>query len=207
VARPDLYSRSVFINCPFSPDYQPIFRAIVFAVYSCTYRPRCALEISDSSENRLSKIEGIIRQSKFGIHDISFMSIDPITKLPRFNMSLELGLFLAAKTFGTGRQKQKIALILDHSGFRYRAALSDISGQDISFHEGDPRKAIREVRDWLDTCQGGAYSLPGGEHIGDQYQRFCEQLPTASMDIRLNADQLTYADVCRAIEAWLKDNA
>jgi hypothetical protein len=118
------------------------------------------------------------------------MTIDPATKLPRFNMSLELGLFLAAKTFGTGRQKQKVALILDHSAYRYRAALSDISGQDISFHMGDPRKAIREVRDWLDTCQGGAYSLPGGEHIGDQYQRFYEQLPTASADMRLNANQL-----------------
>ena len=98
--QPDLYTRSVFINCPFSPDYQPIFRAILFAVFACSFRPRCAREISDSSQNRLAKIEGIIRQSQFGIHDISFMSIDPTTKLPRLNMSFELGLFLAAKSFG-----------------------------------------------------------------------------------------------------------
>ena len=205
--KPDLYARSVFINCPFSSDYQPIFRAILFAVYACSYRPRCALEVSDSSENRLDKIEDIIRESKFGIHDISFMSIDAATKLPRFNMSFEPGLFLAAKKFGAGRQKRKIALILDQSGYRYRSALSDISGQDISFHEADPRRAIREVRDWLDTCQGGAYSLLGGEHIADQYQKFCEHLPKASAGIPLNPDQLTYADICRAIEAWLKDNA
>jgi hypothetical protein len=206
VAR-DLYTRSVFINCPFSPDYQPIFRAILFAVYACTFRPRCALEIADSSENRLAKIEGIIRQSRFGIHDISFMGIDSATKLPRLNMAFELGLFLAAKSFGSGRQKRKVGLILDRSGYRYREALSDISGQDIAFHRGDPRRAIREVRDWLDTCQRGSYSLPGGEHLGNEYERFRRQLPRASKEIKLNPSELTYADLCRAIEAWLKDNA
>lgn len=205
--RRDLYTSSVFINCPFSAEYQLIFRAFVFAVFACMHRPRCALEISDSSESRLAKIEEIIRQCRFGIHDISFMSIDPATNLPRLNMSFELGLFVAAKSFGTGRQKRKIALILDRQGYRYRDALSDISGQDISFHEGNPKKAIREVRDWLDTCQGGAYSLPGGEHIGDQYEKFCQDLPSTSVGINLNPDQLTYADICRAIEAWLKNNA
>ena len=205
--QPDLYTRSVFINCPFSPDYQPIFRAILFAVFACSFRPRCAREISDSSQNRLAKIEGIIRQSQFGIHDISFMSIDPTTKLPRLNMSFELGLFLAAKSFGRDRQKRKVALILDKTGYRYRDALSDISGQDIAFHDGDPKKAIREVRDWLDACQGGAYSLPGGEHLGDQYEKFCDQLPTALEKIPLNTDHLTYADICRSIAVWLRDNA
>jgi hypothetical protein len=69
------------------------------------------------------------------------------------------------------------------------------------------KKAIREVRDWLDTCQGGAYSLPGGEHLGDQYEKFCDQLPTALEKIPLNADHLTYADICRSIAVWLRDNA
>jgi hypothetical protein len=203
----DLYARSVFINCPFSPEYQPIFRALLFSVYACTFQPRCAREISDSSQNRLAKIEAIIRQSRFGIHDISFMQLDPRTKLPRFNMSFELGLFLAAKSFGVGRQKRKVALIFDSSGYRYRDALSDISGQDIASHEGAPEKAIREVRDWLDTCRGGTISLPGGEHIISQYAKFCQELPTASSKLDLNSTELTYADLCRAIESWFKDNA
>jgi hypothetical protein len=170
-------------------------------------RPRCALEISDSSQNRLGKIEDIIRQSKYGIHDISFMEIDPKTKLARLNMSFELGLFLASKSFGSGLQKRKVALIFDRGGYRYRKALSDISGQDISHHGGQPRKAIREIRDWLDTCQGGAYSLPGGEYISAQYKQYIKQLPSASARIHLNANQLTYSDICRSIESWLKDNA
>lgn len=161
----DLYSRSVFINCPFSSDYKPIFSAILFSVYACGFRPRCAREISDSSQNRLGKIEGIIRQSKFGIHDISYMALDPTTRLPRFNMPFELGLFLAAKSFGGRRDKDKVALILDSGGYRFRDALSDISGQDIASHDGEPNVAIREVRDWLDTSRGGTISLPGGTYI------------------------------------------
>ena len=207
MSTPGLYERSVFINCPFSAEYQPIFRAVVFAVLACSYRPRCALEISDSSENRLAKIEAIIWECMFGIHDISFMTIDQTTNLPRLNMSFELGLFIGAKSFGVARQKRKVALILDREGYRYREALSDISGQDISFHEGDPEKAIREVRDWLDTSQRGAYSLPGGTHIAGQYQKFCVEPPAASAGLKLDAEELTYADICRAIEAWLKDNA
>jgi hypothetical protein len=206
VARPNVYSRSVFINCPFSSDYQPIFRAICFTVYSCTFRPRCALEINDSSQNRLSKIQDIIRQCQYGIHDISFMALDPKSRLPRFNMSFELGLFLASKSFGSGRQKRKNALILDRSGYRYQKALSDISGQDIALHNGSFKKAISEVRDWLDTCQGGAYSLPGGERIHARFNKFSKQLPSASAAINLNADKLTFSDLSRAMVAWLKDN-
>ncbi len=205
--QPIPYSRSVFINCPFSPDYQPIFRAILFAVFACESRPRCAREISDSSQYRLAKIEAIIRESKFGIHDISFMGLDPGTKLPRFNMPFELGLFLAAKSFGAGQQKRKVALIFDSADYRYREALSDISGQDIATHGGVAENAIHEVRDWLDTCRGGRTSLPGGAYISEQYEKFTRELPSASKKYRLDAAKLTYADLCRAMESWLKDNA
>ena len=201
------YTRCVFINCPFSPDYQPIFRAILFAVYACEFRPRSAWEINDSSENRLAKIVGIIRASKFGIHDISMMELDAKTKLPRFNMPFELGLFLAAKSFGAGQQTRKVALILDKDGYRYRDALSDISGQDIAAHGGNAEKAIHEVRNWLDSSRTHANSLPGGTYIASRYQTFDRDLPIASERQNLDPANLTYADLCRAMESWLKENA
>jgi hypothetical protein len=135
------------------------------------------------------------------------MRLDRRTRLPRFNMPFELGVFLAAKSFGSGRQRRKAALVLDRSGYRYRAALSDISGQDIAYHKGDARRAISEVRNWLNSHHIGPSSLPGGDHISRRYSKFCRQLPAASKKLKLNAEQLTYADICRAIEAWLKDNA
>lgn len=84
--------------------------------------------------------------------------------------------------------------------------MSDISGQDISAHKGKILTVIRAIRDWLDTCQDEKYSLLGGDHIYAQYQRFCRNLPSALNKLSLKDDRLTYADICRAIEAWLKDN-
>ena len=85
-------SNHVFINCPFDAGYQPIFNAITFAVYDLGFVARCARETDDSGEGRLSKIERIIEQCKFGIHDISEVRLDTVNNLPRFNMPLELGL-------------------------------------------------------------------------------------------------------------------
>jgi len=122
-------------------------------------------------------------------------------------MPFELGLFLAAKGFGSGSQRRKVALILDSSGYRYRDALSDISGQDIATHGGVAERAIHEVRDWLDTSRGGTISLPGGTYISKQYEKFRQELPSASKKLKLDAAKLTYADLCRAMESWLRDNA
>jgi len=33
------YEQSVFINCPFDPEYAPLFEAIVFAVHDAGFRP------------------------------------------------------------------------------------------------------------------------------------------------------------------------
>jgi hypothetical protein len=206
LARAKSYRRSVFINCPFSADYKRIFEAILFAVYFCEFRPRSALEASDSSEIRLSRILRIIRESKFGIHDISNMELDADTKLPRFNMPFEFGLFLAAKSFGSDQQKNKVALIFDRERYRYQKSLSDLSGNDIVTHDGKPEKAIHEVRNWLNSFQPGDVSLPGGSHIFDQYRRFNRRLPSASKRIKLVAKELVYADICRSMERWIKDN-
>jgi hypothetical protein len=122
-------------------------------------------------------------------------------------MPFETGVFFAAKRFGTGQQKRKLALIFDKSAYRYRKFLSDISGQDISAHNGTAKIAISRIRGWLDTCQGGKYSLPGGDYINKKYRRFSRNLPIASRNLNLKPDELTYPDACRAIEAWLRDNA
>jgi hypothetical protein len=134
------------------------------------------------------------------------MSLDQQTKLARLNMAFELGMFLGAKRFGSSQQRQKIALVLDRGGYRYRAALSDISGQDIAAHGGVAKKAIREIRDWLDTSRRVPNSLPGGDYISRRYYKFSRQLLAASKKLNLDARELTYADLCRAIEAWLEDN-
>ncbi len=95
---------SVFVNCPFDEEYEELFDAVVFAVHDCGFVARCALEAFDSGEARIDKILAIIAKRKFGIHDISRTELSKNTRLPRFNMPLELGLFLGAKTFGRSKE-------------------------------------------------------------------------------------------------------
>lgn len=106
------YTDNVFLNCPFDDRYLPIRNAILFAVFDCGFVPRYALEIDDSGEVRFAKIQLLIAESKFGIHDISRTELDPSTNLPRFNMPLELGVFIGAKQYGSSKQKNKNSLIL-----------------------------------------------------------------------------------------------
>jgi hypothetical protein len=94
-------SASVFINCPFDSQYQPLFEAIVFCVSACGFVPRCTLELTDAGEVRIENIYRLIDQCHHGIHDISHTEVQSQPyQLPRFNMPLELGIFLGAKRFG-----------------------------------------------------------------------------------------------------------
>ena len=111
------YNSNVFINCPFDEMYKDIFNAIVFAVFDCNFRARCALEEEDCGEVRIEKILRLISQCKYGIHDISRTELCETNNLPRFNIPLELGIFLGAKKYGTNEQKKKTCLIIDNEEY------------------------------------------------------------------------------------------
>ncbi|HME10934.1 MAG TPA: hypothetical protein VKG25_28010 [Bryobacteraceae bacterium] len=195
--------KDVFVNCPFDVTYKPIFEAIVFAVRELGFFARCALEVDDSSEVRLTRITRIIEQCTYGIHDISSVGLGAPTNLPRFNMPLELGLYLGCKFFGSDAQKKKACLILDSEPYRYRASISDISGQDIHAHHGQPKRAIAEVRNWLANASK-TKGLPGGEEIAEHYARFAKDLPNICRNLRRQPNKLTFADFSETVEIWLK---
>ncbi|CAN5182133.1 hypothetical protein BH24GEM2_BH24GEM2_18280 [soil metagenome] len=200
------YDNSVFVNCPFDSTYRPLFEAGTFATYDCGFYPRCALEVEDSSQVRIEKITGIIKQCRLAIHDISRTQLDPGVRLPRFNMPLELGLFLGAKTFGSGDQKRKAAIILDTEPYRFQRFISDIAGQDIRAHRRKPDEAIRQVREFLSThCDEGVI-LPGGDKIVERYRRFRRGLPAACAALHLDPAKLNFRDLTTVIVGWLKAN-
>src|SRR5215467_2621272 len=105
------YEDCVFLNVPFDGRYETVLRALVFTVHDCGFVARCAREIDDSGQVRLDKIYDLISMSKYGIHDLSRTGLDKTYRLPRFNMPLELGIFLGAKRYGKGRDKEKLCLI------------------------------------------------------------------------------------------------
>ncbi len=205
MARSD-YTKGVFLNCPFDNEYAPLFQAITFAVFDCGFRPRCALEVDDASEVRFEKIARIIAECKFGIHDVCRTQPDALTGLPRFNMPLELGMFLGAKKFGTGRQQKKVCLVLESLPYRYRQFISDIAGQDIQPHNDDPKTLISVVRNWLRTA-AGSESMPGGAEIYRRYLLFVSDLPALCLEVRLQPHELTFKDLASLIARWLLGNA
>ena len=149
------------------------------------FTPRSALELDDSSQVRIEKILNLIGDCKFAVHDLSRTEADATTHLPRFNMPLELGIFLGAKRFGEEKQKQKNALILDREKHRYQGFISDIAGQDIKSHNNDPDEAIKNVRNWLSTSSGRK-SIPGGAAICTRYAAFRLALPDICARLHLD---------------------
>lgn len=190
----------VFLNCPFDESYRQIFNAIIFTIYDCGFLPRCALEVDDGTETRISKILSLIRHCRFGIHDISYTRLDPLTGLPRFNMPFELGVFFGCKSFGAGRlHGTKYGLILDEVPFRYQRFISDLAGLDIRYHHGDPGLAVKAVREWLRTISRSP--IPGAETIWKRYARFQRALPRICRQNKIRLE-----DIGSRRRGWRKPN-
>ncbi|MBJ7485632.1 MAG: hypothetical protein JHC99_13140 [Brevundimonas sp.] len=187
-------SRDVFINCPFDEGYQSIFRALVFTIIRSGFRPRCALEVDDATRNRLSVIMDIIEECRFGVHDISRTELDGDPALPRFNMPLELGLFLGAKRYGSEAQAVKRCIILDVERYRFQRFISDIAGQDIHAHDGEATRCIEEVATWLRT-QSRVRTVPGGRAIAAEFAVFELALPALCALWTLEPDEMTFGDL------------
>ncbi len=200
--RPPHYGVQVFINCPFDPAYQMLFNAIVFAVLDCGFVARSAMEIADGSEVRISKICRIIGASKLAIHDLSRTEPDGLFGLPRFNMPLELGIFLGAKAFGGAIHHEKNCLILDKEPHRYQKFISDIAGQDIRSHSDSPEQAVTQVRDWLRSTTKRTL-IPGGAAIWQRFLQFSAQLPAICDEAELRGHELTFNDRTHFVEDWL----
>src|SRR5512138_589795 len=92
-------AEGVFINVPFDRLYKKLFDALIFAAHDCGLVARSAREKDDGSQVRLDKLFDIIGECRYGIHDLSRVTLDGKYRLPRFNMPLELGVFLMMRRY------------------------------------------------------------------------------------------------------------
>jgi hypothetical protein len=195
-----LSTDDVFINCPFDGDYAPIFRTLIFTIYACGFRPRSARELDDGGQTRIEKLFGLIGECRYGIHDLSRTELDA-NGLPRFNMPLELGIFLGARRYGNKVQKLKRLLILDTEQYRYQKFISDLAGIDIHGHRGDPTIALRETRDWLANVSRRV--LPSAERIARIHESFLAELPALAAELEFDPPAIPYVDFERIVTNWL----
>lgn len=195
-------NRDVFVNCPFDAPFKRLFNAIVFTVIRSGFRARCALETDDAADNRLAKISAIIAECRYGVHDISRTETDGDPPLPRFNMPLELGLFLGAKRYGGREQKAKRCIVFDRERYRYQRYISDIAGQDIHSHDGSEQHLIEELAAWL-RDQSEDRTVPGGRAIAAEFAAFEADLPVICAARGLALDELTFGDFNAIIVEYL----
>jgi hypothetical protein len=176
---------------------------MVFTIIASGYHPRCALDATDGAEVRVGKIATMIGECDWGIHDLSRVEVET-GGVPRFNMPMELGLHLGARLLGERRHRRKRALILDARPYRYDAALSDISGQDVECHNNEPSQAMRCVRNWLsDHRSRNAPPLPGAAALQADYRTFQAEVAALLAPRRLDPATLTHSDFLFAVHDWI----
>lgn len=162
-SRPDRYDESVFINCPFDAEYKELLRPLVFTVVFAGFEPLLSSLTSDSGENRLDKICGLILSARYSIHDLSRLKSEKEGDFQRMNMPFELGVDYGTRQHGEDHHRDKRFLILEEEQHRYKIALSDLSGVDIKVHENDALEIIRCVRDWFYETLGMTSLITPGE--------------------------------------------
>lgn len=168
---------------------------------ACGFRPRSARELDDGGQTRIDKIYGLIEACRYGIHDLSRTELDGINNLPRFNMPLELGLFLGAKRYGSKEQKAKRVLILDVEQHRYQRFISDLAGMDIHGHDSEPLRALRETRNWLANVS--RRELPSADRVQRIYTVFLASLPDIAAALEFDPADIPYVDFERIVAQWL----
>lgn len=166
------FASSVFINCPFDKDYEPILQAMLFCIVHSGLTPRIATERNDAGEVRLHKIRDMILSSRYSIHDLSRIQARRRGEYFRLNMPFELGLDYGCREFHGGERASKKMLILETKPYRYQAAISDLAGCDIQSHGDDYQTAVRKVRNWL--VSEARLELPGPTGILGAYADFQE---------------------------------
>ena len=197
---------SVFLNCPFDPEYKPLFDAIAFIVVLAGYKLRCATERSDAGEQRLTKIIELIKASRYSIHDLSRTELDRSSGLPRFNMPIEVGIALGAKHLGTKTQRDHQMLVLDKEKYAYQKSASDLAGADIRAHANDQEKAIRAVRDFL-SDHGNKGALKGADFFITAFRAYEALLPRLLADQHQKREDMTFVDQLRRIEQFTDSQA
>lgn len=207
MVQPADFLNNVFINCPFDQDYHNMFEAIVFTIHDCGFIARCAREEDDGGDVRFSKIVRIIEDCKYGIHDISKADLDAESGLARFNMPLELGLFLGAQRYAAKGHynKEKKALVLDSEQYRYQIFVSDLAGTDIASHDNSIEILMNKVRDFLFN-NSRRKSIPSGNFIYTRFQTFNAALPDYCLNAHWDRANLSFIAYTICVSEWLEFN-
>ncbi len=171
-------------------------------------KPRFALERANSGEQRIHKIIQLIRESAFGIHDLSRCKASKKGEFYRMNMPLELGYDLGARAFGGKKFASKKVLILEEEQYTIQKAASDLAGCDCAFHANDPKKVVRVVRNWLVQEAGGSSKIAANS-IWESFNYFMGWIYDDLKAKNWSADDIALIEINELkdrMDGWLRSN-
>lgn len=197
------YNDQVFINCPFDAEYRNLYRACIFTVIDAGFIPRCSREFHNANISRLDNIVQLIKECRYGIHDISRVELDNENELPRFNMPFEYGIFYGSQRFGNGNHKNKCALVLEKDKYRYQKFLSDISGIDVTEHNNDVKLLITSIRNWLHTSSRRS-TIPSEVDINNRFHLFQNHIRDLCIKNNKNYEDFSYLELVENMTDWLR---
>lgn len=116
-------SNHVFVNCPFDPDYEPLFVALIAGLTAYGRVPRCVLEVRPNRD-RLTRLAAVMQECALSGHDLSRAKRHRLNwhLTPRFNMPFQFGLALGV--CGVARHQY---LVLEARRGRLNVSLSDLN--------------------------------------------------------------------------------
>ena len=202
------FARNVFVNCPFDDEYRTLLVPLLFTIYFLRFEPRIALESLNSGRSRIDKIVDLIKASKYAIHDISRVQAMEAGEYFRLNMPLELGIDFACQRFMPGQCRQKKLLILEAEKYRYKAAISDLSGSDIAVHGNRPENLVAQVRNWLNNNTRMKAASPS--RVWAAYNEFNADNDaelTAEGFTRQEIEELPIDELMQCMKNWVTEKA
>jgi hypothetical protein len=196
----------IFVNCPFDSEYMDDFlKPMLFTLLYCGYKPRIALERSDSSEVRINKIWELIEASNYSIHDLSRIKASKRKEYYRLNMPFEIGMDFGCKHY---KNESKKMLILETESYAVQKALSDIAGCDVKCYK-DAEDLVRTVRNWLYSLdKNKADNFKGGQFYWLSYLQFrtdmYDELANSKGFGQKDIEQLEIGEFEKHIKEWIK---
>lgn len=169
-AKPRVDKDSVFLNIPYDPAFENLFLAYIASISAFGFTPRAALEIP-FGERRLDRILSLILESRYSIHDLSWVRLDrKAPRTPRFNMPFELGLTVAMARSAHAKHSWVVCEAVRH---RIKKSLSDLDGTDAYIHDGTVAGVFRE----LGNAFVGTARQPTVSEMARIYRLLRTQLP------------------------------
>src|SRR5207342_255655 len=99
-----------------------------------------------SGEFRLDKINELLLESEYSIHDLSRIKSSSSSEFFRLNMPFELGIDLGCKFYHKNKKyRSKKFLILESEKYSVQKALSDISFGDCKCHYSKAEEIVYQV--------------------------------------------------------------